>query len=516
MELNFENKYKDRTPEETIDILESFFQERGYQLIKVPTNSDIGTYSYYIQLRYNDIIVLISNGKGVSEKFALASALGELYERFCQYGYQAYNKTFMSRIVPNLDTKPLSLDDVKQNKNIMAHFNELLQNDSVIVDKVLNLITNNDPRGWAYANIANDNDIKYLDYRLLFHMNGSHGMAGGNTFEEAFNQGFSEICERYTLFKMFYQAGEYDFYQIDNNSITNPLLQQYIKNIEAQQKKVYIYDLSYTFETPVVMLVILDLKNHWLKINLGSFPVFDIALERTFTEIYQNIFTLKKQHEQIHSPYFNYKPEYLLYRNGSGFANESCLPEFILANSIVVNTPSKIWTHSGSNIHIFDYYKKLAQNFNWNVYVNNRSLIDNFYSLHIYVDERLYPIYYTSILKEYGPCDKRLLTQGIELIDKMQKSITSSDKSEQESFYKMYRVFESYPIVVKTILNLIMGRSWMDPMSQIEFDSFLFNDLQVLQIEDLHQYNQTIYFSELQKAILIFRYLPFKNDDFVG
>ena len=56
MELNFENKYKDRTPEETCAIIKDFFISRGYTIDIFPLKSDIELYSYHILLKKYNLI----------------------------------------------------------------------------------------------------------------------------------------------------------------------------------------------------------------------------------------------------------------------------------------------------------------------------------------------------------------------------------------------------------------------------------------------------------------------------
>ena len=75
-------KYKDRTPEETISIIKQFFNNRGFTIRESYRPSNINTHSFGIELYYKDYYITSSNGKGMTKEFALASGMGELYERF--------------------------------------------------------------------------------------------------------------------------------------------------------------------------------------------------------------------------------------------------------------------------------------------------------------------------------------------------------------------------------------------------------------------------------------------------
>ena len=78
------NKFKERQPKETINIISTFFEKRGYTIeILNIDKSESGTYFCSLSLKYKDIIVLQSNGKGTNLEYCAASGYAELYERFC-------------------------------------------------------------------------------------------------------------------------------------------------------------------------------------------------------------------------------------------------------------------------------------------------------------------------------------------------------------------------------------------------------------------------------------------------
>ena len=85
---NLENHFKDRKPEETIQILNNFFTRNKMQVIKIgEIKSIIGTYSNRYALYFNNKVLVYANGKGETDLYAQASSLAELYERFCILKY---------------------------------------------------------------------------------------------------------------------------------------------------------------------------------------------------------------------------------------------------------------------------------------------------------------------------------------------------------------------------------------------------------------------------------------------
>ena len=81
---NVVKKFKDRSPEETVKIINNFFNEKGYTVnIIEKSQSEAGTFSFGLSLYKNKVKILHSSGKGMTEAYALASGYAELYERFC-------------------------------------------------------------------------------------------------------------------------------------------------------------------------------------------------------------------------------------------------------------------------------------------------------------------------------------------------------------------------------------------------------------------------------------------------
>ena len=81
--MPFTNKYKDREPTETIQIINDFFKSKGYDLIVEELKpTECGTWGCIIFLSINNQKLLTSNGKGITREYALASGYAEMFERF--------------------------------------------------------------------------------------------------------------------------------------------------------------------------------------------------------------------------------------------------------------------------------------------------------------------------------------------------------------------------------------------------------------------------------------------------
>ena len=95
MKTNLQNKYKDRLPEDTINIIKDFFSKKGFEIEEaIIKNPMPNIWWCRVILKYNNIEIQGANGKGTTKCYALASGYAELYERYCNF----QNVIFSSKI----------------------------------------------------------------------------------------------------------------------------------------------------------------------------------------------------------------------------------------------------------------------------------------------------------------------------------------------------------------------------------------------------------------------------------
>lgn len=291
---NLTNKYKDRTPEETVDIIKQFFLDRNcYIQIQTINNYNSLIYSCTLYLYYNNKIILTSNGKGTSFEFALASGCAEMYERFCAApsGFLSLNPVFQKRFfIKDNSKKEITWQNYQDNIYHEQFFNNILpEKIENNFNKIKKYYFNDNLYGVQYTNLLDSNNFKYYNESILYKVLGSNGLAAGNTIEEALVQGISEIFERQVM-KLFYRDqfnnNNIIYYYINNDILPN-YIQKFIKKLEQDNFNVFVYDLSYNYNLPVALLLIQNIKTHKIYFNFGSAPIFSIAIERCFTEIFQ-------------------------------------------------------------------------------------------------------------------------------------------------------------------------------------------------------------------------------------
>ena len=392
-------KYKDCTPEKTIEKVKKFFINKGYRLEENQKLHPItNIYSCAITLYYNDIQIGSANGKGTTEIFSLASGYAELYERYCNYWIQFF-------IDSNLNTKAVLLNN-KKNKGYYIASDELL-NLNISNQKFIHFLKAN-PKfekyikeneyynvSLPYQNIANSQDIKYYNYKLLHAVLGSDGMAAGNTLEEALVQACSELCEHY-VFRQININPPTTLYKIDIKNIQLPdYINKIFIDLYAKNYTISVYDFSYNYKLPVVGVMIINEDEHTAYMNLGAAPVFDIALERCLTELYQGRLTLNKD-KPIMVPFNTRTSNQVLFSTlkiKRSYASANTYPNIFFTNNNIFYCDINFDTFvkpllASSNDFLFSYYIKLFKDHAWNVYYRDFSQCEDMFAVQCIVDNK--------------------------------------------------------------------------------------------------------------------------------
>ena len=218
-------------------------------------------------------------------------------------------------------------------------------------------------------------------------MTGSKGMVAGNTLEEALNQGISELYESWAHENLYLDPPK-TYYALSDNILNKLPIWDNICKIKELGYQLYIFDLGYNYNCPVIATYLLDPNNLNVFLNVGSFPILDIAVERTITEIYQGIDSFKEDYFSYNQiPYKTISPAKALANNGNSL-DFLCYDENIFNNIKIVDDPSNVFLFSlerqeYTNEELNNYYKKLNKQHNFNFYYKNNSLIPDMTALYI-------------------------------------------------------------------------------------------------------------------------------------
>lgn len=236
-----------------------------------------------------------ANGKGASKKAALASALGEYFERlstnyFFSDFYLGKNIAESDFIhyptekwfaIPNDNSIPVGL----LTPELLTFYdpdNELSASDLV------DLQSSHSQRGICalpFIQQSNQSTV-YVPVNLIANLYASNGMSAGNTRNEARVQGLSEIFERYVKNRIISEA-------ISLPLIPEEILNRYpntlksIISLEQEGFPIFCFDASLGGQFPVICVVLFNPENGTCYASFGAHPNFGVALERTVTELLQ-------------------------------------------------------------------------------------------------------------------------------------------------------------------------------------------------------------------------------------
>lgn len=523
MNFNFDTKYKARTPEDTISIIKNFFEGRGYTLTEVTFQTEAGTWTVHIELFDKGFYILQSNGKGMTKLFSLASGYAELYERYCNMHPILSNKIFQKRFFNNnfgkngfyfqKGEKEISYTEMFQsNPEIKDFFYKILKTPQN-VQRFFEESFNNKFIGVPFVSTKNDSDIIYIDPRISALTWTSIGLAAGNSIEEALTQGLSEICERIGLVNFYFKPQE-RFYAIDLTKIKNKDLKDKIDKINKAGYLFYVIDLSYNFNVPTLMSILIDPISLLTSVDFGSYPVFDIAFERVITEIYQGVATFKNKEINIQTPY---SP------NGAiGFLN-SALNNISEANSIDENFFSKVTFVESYNKKIFleeatdfssliKYLNNIFDNLGYKCYYADMSLSKDIAAIRINVpglylmNEKIELLSKASPLI-VGDCLDIIkdINNNMDKLLSLNENVTLDELKEiYQCFYKISDKQESMPPITGAIIGTLLFSNPYMVFGQS--NSNIIHSLKNWPNVFLFEYKHSYWMPDLKKYLTLVRY----------
>ncbi|MCL2146183.1 MAG: YcaO-like family protein [Synergistaceae bacterium] len=294
---------KERSPAETVSIVKEILHKIGIEVEeKMLTKSSIGTYSLRLTIKGSSIG---TNGKGLSEVYARASAYAEFLERLQNmklisvhaYATLLSSGDFRYNFFP--DEVFLTAEELVEENGEFVKFlfseRELAQGDRQKKIDVLNKLQKMDYNFFRIKNrflcVPFDNitkgSVEHAPYFLYNFAYGSNGMCAGNSREEALVQGLSEIFERAALKEIIEKKLSLPDIPISYLASFENIYELYLK---AQQMKNYTFiikDCSIGGKYPVVGLLVIEKNTGKYGFKLGSHVNPRIALERIFTEAMQ-------------------------------------------------------------------------------------------------------------------------------------------------------------------------------------------------------------------------------------
>lgn len=285
---------KDASLESSIAKFQTQLANLGFQLEEVSWLNPLpGVWSVHIRDRTCPLC--FSNGKGASKKAALASALGEYFERlstnyfFADFwlGAAIANGDFVH--YPDEKWFPLSADNTLPTGILDPFLRQIYDADNQLTAHMLvDLQSGNAARGICALPFVrqSDNQVSWIPVNIIGNLYVSNGMSCGNSRAEARVQALAEIFERYVKQRIIAEA-------ISLPEIPNAVLQRYplvLKAVDQLQQAgfpLYLFDASLGGVYPVIAVVLFNPAQGSCFASFGAHPAFGVALERTVTELLQ-------------------------------------------------------------------------------------------------------------------------------------------------------------------------------------------------------------------------------------
>ncbi|MGN5725217.1 OsmC domain/YcaO domain-containing protein [Acinetobacter calcoaceticus] len=285
---------KDLPLEETIANMSAILANLGMK-IEIASWRNIVPNVWSLHIRDAQSPMCFTNGKGATKESALASALGEFIERLnCNF---FYNDQFWGEEIANAEFvhypdekwfKPGPNGELP--KEILDEYClEIYNPDNELLGTHLyDTNSGNVERGICSLPFVrqSDDEVVYFPSNLIENLYLSNGMSAGNTLAEAQVQCLSEIFER--AVKREILEGEIALPDVPEDVLAKyPSIVAGIKGLEEQGFPVLVKDASLGGQFPVMCVTLMNPRTGGVFASFGAHPSFEVALERSLTELLQ-------------------------------------------------------------------------------------------------------------------------------------------------------------------------------------------------------------------------------------
>ncbi|MCH2338910.1 OsmC domain/YcaO domain-containing protein [Pseudomonas sp. NPDC047963] len=285
---------KDLPLEQTIANMSGLLADLGMK-IEIASWRNIVPNVWSLHIRDAHSPMCFTNGKGATKESALASALGEFIERLnCNF---FYNDQFWGEDISNAEFvhypnerwfKPGRKDALP--KEILDEYCLDIYNADGDLRGTHLYDTNsgNVERGICALPFVrqSDGETVYFPSNLIENLFLSNGMSAGNTLAEAQVQCLSEIFER--AVKREILEGEMALPDVPQDVLAKfPGIVAGIQGLEEQGFPVLVKDASLGGQFPVMCVTLMNPRTGGVFASFGAHPSFQVALERSLTELLQ-------------------------------------------------------------------------------------------------------------------------------------------------------------------------------------------------------------------------------------
>ncbi|MGB0467143.1 MAG: 30S ribosomal protein S12 methylthiotransferase accessory factor YcaO [Pontibacterium sp.] len=387
---------KDAPLEESISRMSERLQQLGFEIEEARWLNPVPNV-WSVHIRDQNCPMLFTNGKGASREAALASALGEFFERLsCNYFFADYfwgDALAEGEFVhyPNERWFEIKGDELPAgllDEPSLRHYNmkgELTA--SMLVD------TNSGNRARGICAIPferqNTKGQVWFPMNIIGNLYVSNGMAAGNTKWEARVQALSEIFERHI--KNTIISSGISLPTIPEMIVNRyPRIQAAIETLREHGFGVVVKDASLGGKFPLVNVTLLNPENGGCFASFGAHPKFEVALERTVTELLQG--RALDQLDVFPAPSFDIQDVADQHNLETHFIDSSGVVAWDLLSDITDYEFTE-WNIEGDTQAEFDHLCKLIHKVDMDIYISDYEHL-GIYSCRIVVPgmSEIYPV----------------------------------------------------------------------------------------------------------------------------
>ena len=285
---------KDLPLEQTIANMSGILSDLGIK-IEIASWRNIIPNVWSLHIRDAHSPMCFTNGKGATKEGALASALGEFIERLSNNHFFA--EAFWGEDMANLpfvhypnerwfkpgpeDALPVEILD----EYCLRIFNP---DGELLGSHLIDTNSGNVQRGICSLPYIrkSDGEVVYFPSNLIENLYVSNGMSAGNTLAEAQVQCLSEIFERAVKREII--EGEMALPDVPYEVLAKyPGILAGIQGLEEQGFPVLVKDASMGGMYPVMCVTLMNPRTGGVFASFGAHPSFEVALERSLTELLQ-------------------------------------------------------------------------------------------------------------------------------------------------------------------------------------------------------------------------------------
>jgi len=285
---------KDLPLEQTIANMSALLAGLGIK-IEIASWRNIVPNVWSLHIRDAHSPMCFTNGKGATKESALASALGEYIERLSNnhfyagayWGPDIANAPFVH--YPNERWFKPGKKDALPAEILDAYCVDIYDPDGELRGShLIDTNSGNALRGICTLPFVRQSDgaTVYFPSNLIENLYASNGMSAGNTLVEAQVQCLSEIFER--AVKREILEGELALPDVPQEVLAKyPAIVAGIQGLEEQGFPVLVKDASLGGVYPLMCVTLMNPKTGGVFASFGAHPSFEVALERSLTELLQ-------------------------------------------------------------------------------------------------------------------------------------------------------------------------------------------------------------------------------------